>query len=71
MISTELVTVDSAEAHEACAHEFLLGRDRSPIGTQVVDQWARSLRRGAEVIQLACHQATIRRTLRMKPRKVQ
>lgn len=46
--------MDSAEAYEASAHEFLHGRDPSSIGTQVVDQWARSLRRGATVIELAC-----------------
>lgn len=46
--------MDSAEAYEVCAHEFLRARDASPIGTQVVDQWSRSLRRDAMVIELAC-----------------
>jgi SAM-dependent methyltransferase len=46
--------MDSAEAYEISAHEFLRGRDPSPIGTQVVDQWTRTLRRGATVIELAC-----------------
>ena len=46
--------MDSAEAYEARAHEYLRGRDQSPIGTQVVDQWTRTLRRGARVIELAC-----------------
>ena len=46
--------MDSAEAYEAHAHEFLRGRDTSPIGTQVVDQWSHTLRRGATVIELAC-----------------
>lgn len=46
--------MDSAEAYEASAYEFLRGRDPSPIGTQVVDQWARSLPEGATVIELAC-----------------
>ena len=46
--------MDSAEAYEAHAEEFLRGRDTSPIGTQVVDQWSRALRRGATVIELAC-----------------
>ncbi|WP_026240793.1 class I SAM-dependent methyltransferase [Thiobacillus thioparus] len=46
--------MDSAEAYESRAHEFLRSRDPSSIGTQVVDQWARSLRRGATVIELAC-----------------
>ena len=46
--------MDSAKAYEAHAHEYLLGRDTSPIGTQVVDQWSRTLRKGATVIELAC-----------------
>jgi len=46
--------MDSAEAYEACAHEFLRGRDPSLIGSRVVDQWARSLPRDATVIELAC-----------------
>ena len=46
--------MDSANAYEAHAHEFLRGRDKSPIGTLVVDQWSRTLRRGATVIELAC-----------------
>jgi SAM-dependent methyltransferase len=47
-------TMDSAKAYEDHAHEFLRGRDTSPIGACVVDQWARTLRRGATVIELAC-----------------
>ncbi|HJW23472.1 MAG TPA: class I SAM-dependent methyltransferase [Rhodocyclaceae bacterium] len=46
--------MDSAEAYEVRAQEFLRGRDASPIGSEVVDQWARSLSRGATVIELAC-----------------
>ena len=46
--------MDSAEAYEVCAHQFLRGRDPSLIGTQVVDQWTRTLNRGATVIELAC-----------------
>src|SRR6188474_106607 len=46
--------MDSASAYEARAHEFLRGRDNLPIGTQIVDQWSRTLRRGAPVIELAC-----------------
>jgi cyclopropane fatty-acyl-phospholipid synthase-like methyltransferase len=46
--------MDSAEAYEAHARDFLRGRDPSPIGTRVVDQWSRSLRTGASVIELAC-----------------
>jgi SAM-dependent methyltransferase len=46
--------MDSASAYEANAHEFLRGRDGSPIGSIVVDQWAATLREGATVIELAC-----------------
>jgi cyclopropane fatty-acyl-phospholipid synthase-like methyltransferase len=46
--------MDSAKAYETHAQEFLRGRDRSPIGTNVVEQWARTLRKGACVIELAC-----------------
>ena len=42
------------KAYEAHAQEFLRGRDKSPIGAQVVDQWSRTLRPGASVIELAC-----------------
>jgi len=46
--------MDSAIAYEKNAHEFLRGRDRSPIGTEVVRRWAHSLPKGAEVIEMAC-----------------
>lgn len=46
--------MDSAEAYEFHAREFLHGRDSSEIGSRVVDQWARTLCRGATVIELAC-----------------
>ncbi len=46
--------MDSAEAYEVRAHEFLEGRDRSPIGSKVIDQWSRTFRRGATIIELAC-----------------
>jgi len=45
---------DSAVAYETCAHNFLSGRDTSMIGSHVVEQWARTLTDGAEVIELAC-----------------
>jgi SAM-dependent methyltransferase len=48
------MAMDSAEAYEARAQEFLQGRDASMIGTLIVDRWARALRRGAAVIELAC-----------------
>lgn len=46
--------MDSASAYEAHAHEFLRARDKSPIGTHIVDQWSGTLRPGATVIELAC-----------------
>ena len=45
--------MDSADAYEAHAHEFLRGRDVSLIGTQVVEQWSRALPNGATIIELA------------------
>ena len=48
------MVMDSAKAYEARAHEFLRGRDQSLIGTVVVDQWTRTLRKGADVIELGC-----------------
>lgn len=46
--------MDSAKAYEAHAHEYLRGRDTSPIGTQIIEQWSRTLPKGATVIELAC-----------------
>lgn len=46
--------MDSAEAYEIRSREYLQGRDSSLVGSKVVDQWSRSLRRGAAVIELAC-----------------
>lgn len=46
--------MDSAEAYEMHAHQFLKGRDISPTGIRVIDQWTRMLRRGATVIELGC-----------------
>ncbi len=45
---------DSAIAYERCAHAFLNARDQSMIGAQLVALWARSLKKDAEVIELAC-----------------
>ena len=46
--------MDSAEAYEVHAREFLRTRDNSPIGTHVVAQWSRNFPTGATVIELAC-----------------
>ncbi len=41
-------------AYEKHAQKFLERRDSSTVGLQVVDRWARSLRQGAEVLEIAC-----------------
>ena len=46
--------MDAAAAYEANAHAFIRGRDRSPVGIRVVEQWARTLSKGATVIEMAC-----------------
>ena len=46
--------MDSARAYEVHAHDFLRGRDTSPIGTRIVEEWSRALPRSASVIGLAC-----------------
>ena len=46
--------MDSSEAYEIYAHEFLQGRDSSQIGSKIVDQWTHTLPQGAKVIELAC-----------------
>jgi cyclopropane fatty-acyl-phospholipid synthase-like methyltransferase len=48
------MVMDSAKAYEVHAREFLRGRDQSLIGTLIVDQWTHTLRKGANVIELAC-----------------
>ncbi|MBX2886867.1 MAG: class I SAM-dependent methyltransferase [Granulosicoccus sp.] len=46
--------MDSTEAYESKAIEFLRSRDQSPIGKNVVSRWARQLKCGASVIELGC-----------------
>lgn len=46
--------MDSADAYEVHAREFLRLRDESHIGVNVVDSWARALQCGASVIELGC-----------------
>lgn len=46
--------MDSTDAYESHAAEFLRNRDRSPIGSKVVGKWARTLRSGSAVIELGC-----------------
>jgi cyclopropane fatty-acyl-phospholipid synthase-like methyltransferase len=46
--------MDSVEAYEVHAHEFLRRRDESLVGSRVVEQWSRTLPARATVIELAC-----------------
>ena len=46
--------MDSAQAYENIAIEFMRGRDRSPIGEQVIRQWCQTLPQKADVIELGC-----------------
>jgi len=46
--------MDSADAYESHASEFLKVRDQSIIGTRVVEKWAGSFGDGARVIELGC-----------------
>ena len=45
---------DSATAYESFAHEFLKVRDRSSIGTQLIETWAASLGANTEMIEIGC-----------------
>ena len=48
---------DRSNGYEGVAAEFLAGRGRAPstaIGTRAVRNWARTLPRGAAVIDLGC-----------------
>ena len=46
--------MDSTTAYEKFANHFLQGRDQSLIGSKIVLQWAKTLPRKAEVIEVAC-----------------
>ena len=48
------MSTDSIEVYEKLARKFLQHRDTSKVGTQVANQWARSLKPSAEVIEIAC-----------------
>ena len=45
--------MDSAAAYEIYANDFMLGRDKSEIGTRVVDDWSRTLKDKGTLIELA------------------
>ena len=45
---------DSAAGYDRHAHAFLRARDQSWIGAALVERWARSLRPGAEVLEIGC-----------------
>jgi cyclopropane fatty-acyl-phospholipid synthase-like methyltransferase len=46
-------SMDAAAAYEANARAFIRGRDRSPIGARIVEQWVHTLGKGATVIEMA------------------
>lgn len=46
--------MDSAQAYEIHAHEFLKNREHSRTGFNVVKAWADSLPQGSDVLELAC-----------------
>ncbi|MEM8715258.1 MAG: class I SAM-dependent methyltransferase [Cyanobacteria bacterium P01_G01_bin.4] len=46
--------MDSADAYERHARDFMRSRDRSQVGVQVVTQWARSLEPSSAVLEIAC-----------------
>jgi len=48
------MSASSIVAYENNARAFLESRDNSRVGTKVADQWARSLKPGAQVIEIAC-----------------
>lgn len=45
---------NSIDAYESNAEHFLQHRDQSVVGTKVVERWARSLKPGTSVIEIAC-----------------
>lgn len=45
---------NSIDAYEANATDFLQHRDRSNIGIQTAQRWARSLKPGTKTIEIAC-----------------
>lgn len=45
---------DSVSAYENHAQKFLNVRDHSTIGIYVIEQWARSLPAGCDVLEIAC-----------------
>lgn len=45
---------DSAAAYERNAQEYLSLRDRSTIGVEVVERWAKSIYPGTEVLEIGC-----------------
>ncbi len=46
--------MNSAIAYEQNAHTFLSGRDKSNTGYKVVQNWAKNLPKGSEVLEIAC-----------------
>jgi len=48
------VSTDSANAYENHAREFLRIRDKSAVGVDIAERWARSLDPGTDVLEIAC-----------------
>ena len=48
------MSTNSIEAYEQHAESFLRHRDNSTIGIRVAERWARSLKPGTKVIEIAC-----------------
>jgi cyclopropane fatty-acyl-phospholipid synthase-like methyltransferase len=46
--------MDSASAYEKHACDFLRDRDMSSVGAPIAARWARTLSKGADVIEIAC-----------------
>ena len=48
------MSVDSADAYEQNAERFLALRDESPVGREIVKQWANALNPRSEVLEIGC-----------------
>lgn len=46
--------MDSITAYEKFANDFLLARDYSLIGSEIVVQWAKTLSENTEILEVAC-----------------
>lgn len=46
--------MDSAKAYEIHARNYLISRDQSNIGADIIERWSRTLNNGAMILELAC-----------------